>query len=137
MTADAEPRVTGVSRERRLTAEYVAAGALLDAATLEEAVPKILGAICGALSWEHGALWTIDREHDELRCAYVWKASPGQFPEFDTLSRGFRFTRGIGLPGRVWASGEPTWIRDVVQDKNFPRASIAAREACMRRSAFR
>ena len=70
------PRPTGALREQRLTAEYVAAGALLDADTLEEAIPKIIGAICGALAWEHGALWVIDRERDVLRCAYVWKASP-------------------------------------------------------------
>ena len=53
---------SGRPSERRLTAEYVAARALLDATTIDEAAPKILEAICDALGWEHGALWTIDRE---------------------------------------------------------------------------
>ena len=128
MTADPERPQIGGSRERRSTAEYVAAGALLDAANLEDAIPKILGAICGALSWEHGALWIVDREREVLRCAHVWKARPAQFPEFDALSRSSLFKRGIGLPGRVWASGQPVWIRDVVIDQNFPRARVAKNE---------
>ena len=119
---------SGRPSERRLTAEYVAARALLDATTIDEAAPKILEAICEALGWEHGALWTIDREADALRCAEIWNSPLVQFPEFDEASRRATFKRGIGLPGRVWASGEPAWIPDVVHDSNFPRAAIAARE---------
>jgi two-component system, sensor histidine kinase and response regulator len=119
---------SGRPLERRLTAEYVAARALLDATTIDEAAPKILEAICEALGWEHGALWTIDREADALRCAEIWNSPLVRFPEFDEASRRATFKRGIGLPGRVWASGEPAWIPDVVHDSNFPRAAIAARE---------
>jgi PAS domain S-box-containing protein len=122
------PRSTHTTSESRLNTEFVAARALLEATSLEEAMPKILGAICSALSWEHGALWVVDHERDRLRCAYVWKADPAQFPEFDALSRGFEFPRGTGLPGRVWASAQPLWIRDVTLDSNFPRAAAAARD---------
>ena len=128
MSAKGRTSATGQPRERRLTAEYVAARALLDATTIDEAAPKILQAICEALAWEHGALWTIDREADALRCAEIWNASPLEFPEFDAISRSTTFSRGVGLPGRVWSSGEPAWIPDVAHDSNFPRAAIAARE---------
>jgi PAS domain S-box-containing protein len=113
---------------RRLTAEYIAARALLDAASLDEAAPKILGAICEGLGWEHGALWAIDRERDVLRCVHIWSAAAAHFPEFDALSRATTFSRGVGLPGRVWSSGVPAWIDDVVNDPNFPRSSAAGRE---------
>jgi len=114
--------------ERRLRAEHVVARALVEASTFAEAVPRILEAICSALDWEHGALWDIDRQDDVLRCTEIFTAQSGAFPEFNAASRSSAFTRGEGLPGRVWASGQPVWIPDVPQDGNFPRAPIAARE---------
>ena len=37
-------------------------------------------------------------------------------------AKSIRFTPGVGLPGRIWQSGEPDWIRDIRRDPNFPRA---------------
>ena len=109
---------------------------MLDAASLEEAAPKILAAIGESLDWAHAALWVIDHELDALRCAHIWNAPSTQFPEFDASSRTTTFSRGIGLPGRVWASGKPAWIDDLVVDPNFPRAAVAAREGLRSAVAF-
>ncbi|HZB26763.1 MAG TPA: ATP-binding protein, partial [Vicinamibacterales bacterium] len=114
--------------QRRLTAADATARALVEASTLAEATPKILQSICESLGWEHGALWTVDRDHDVLRCSDLWSVPGRTFHEFDRMSRDLTFARGVGLPGRVWATGEPAWIPDVVRDPNFPRAHIAARE---------
>ncbi|HEY7818275.1 MAG TPA: GAF domain-containing protein, partial [Vicinamibacteria bacterium] len=114
--------------ERRLRAQYETAHALVSSAALAEATPKILEAICEALDWEHGALWQVEREAGVLRCVDIWHRPSVSFPDFEAASRRARFQKGIGLPGRVWAGGEPDWIPDVVHDANFPRAAIAARE---------
>ena len=114
--------------ERRLATEHATASALAESSTLIEAAPRILRAICDLLGWEHGALWTVDARTDRLQCVDVWHPPDVSFPEFETMSRQMTFLRGVGLPGRVWARGEPAWIQDVVNDTNFPRAPIAARE---------
>jgi PAS domain S-box-containing protein len=136
MTAEVQSISSAESGTRRLTAEYIAARALLDASTLDDAAPKILAAICESLEWTHGALWVIDRAIDALRCVHIWNAPSTQFPEFAAASRATTFARGIGLPGRVWATAQPAWIEDVVGDPNFPRASAAAREGLHGAVAF-
>ena len=120
--------------DRCLTAEYLTARALVDAATFEEAAPRILEAICQTLGWEHGAFWSVDRGANTLRCEHIWSAQPLDFAEFESTCRSMTFSRGVGLPGRVWATGEPAWIPDVAADQNFPRAAVAAR--CRLHGAF-
>ena len=113
---------------QRSRIEHVAARALLEATSIDEAASGILQAICETLGWSHGALWVVDRASDCLRVAHVYNPPSVQLPQFVRISRELTFARGVGLPGRVWASGEPVWIPDVTQDENFPRAPVAARE---------
>src|SRR5262245_15409472 len=128
MVLDARGSSVEAHATRRLTAEHVAARALVESATFGDAAPKILQAICEALDWEYGALWRIDGEAEVLRCVDTWRNGPDAFPEFDRVSRETTFRQSVGLPGRVWSTGQPAWIPDVVRDPNFPRASIADRE---------
>ena len=121
-------------RERLLTMQYATTRVIAEAATIEEGIPHILQAICETLSWEHGAVWIVDAEAQCLRCLYTWHRPEAVVDEFEAVSRALTFVRGVGLPGRVWASGEPAWIPDVLQDSNFPRAPVAGRNGL--RGAF-
>ena len=114
--------------ERRLTTQYAVTRVIDEAATLCEATPKILQAICESLDWDLGVIWTVDRAADRLRCVEVWHLPAVNAAEFETATRQTEFASGIGLPGRVWASRKPAWIEDVVRDKNFPRAAQAAKD---------
>jgi two-component system, sensor histidine kinase and response regulator len=120
--------------ERRLTVLYETAHALASSATLSEGVPRTLAAVCQALDWEYGALWNVDRPANLLRCVATWSLPSLSFEAFVEASRRASFAPGVGLPGRVWASGAPAWIPDVLQDANFPRAKAAARDGL--RAAF-
>src|SRR5262245_60412287 len=113
--------------DRRLAAQYATAVALAESATLAEATPRILRAICGALGWAHGALWRPDPDASQLGCVETWHDGDAGIAEFEAESRRTTFEPGVGLPGRVWSTGQPAWIPDVVRDANFPRAPIAAR----------
>src|SRR5262245_4458763 len=111
--------------DRHAALVHEVARALAQSTALADAAPKMLAAICTALAWEYGALWEVDRPGTTLRFVAAREGVPGRFAAFVTLSRETTLARGVGLPGRVWATGEPAWIPDVVVDGNFPRAAAA------------
>jgi PAS domain S-box-containing protein len=113
---------------RRLHAQYEIACALAESASIQQAAPRLLRAVCETLGWEHGALWRVDDAAEVLRFVESWHPPSVSFPEFEAVSRAGTFASGVGLPGRVWAAAKPAWIADVVRDPNFPRAPVAARE---------
>ena len=114
--------------ERRLNAEHTVARLLAESPTLSEATPKILQAICESLDWEMGAFWSVDQETGVIHCREIWHSPSSNMAKFAAFTRQSAFPRGTGLPGRVWASGEPIWIPDVVKEDNFPRLPVAAEE---------
>jgi PAS domain S-box-containing protein len=114
--------------EQRLRTQYSVTRALAESGTLSVAATPILLAICEHLGWQVGTLWYVDQEDNVLRCSEVYHPPSVRVPQFEATSRQRTFTLGIGLPGRVWASGQASWIPDVVQDNNFPRAPIADAE---------
>jgi signal transduction histidine kinase len=56
----------------------------------------------------------------------AWHGGGSRLDAFAEATRAFVVQKGIGLPGRVVSSGKPTWITDITQDTNFPRAGAAA-----------
>src|SRR5258708_98298 len=114
--------------EERLRVQHTVAQILAEAATIEEASPRILRAMGECLGWDVGALWRVDREAEALRCVELWHKASIEVPEFERVSRESTFVQGSGLPGRVWSSLELEYIHDVVFDDNFPRGPIAKQE---------
>src|SRR5262249_47163801 len=122
--------------EQRLLAHHTVTQILAEAARLEDATPKLLQAVCEGLLWDLGVLWSRDREAGVLRCVEVWHKASVEVPHFEATCRASTFLPAAGLPGRVWSSRAPAYIPDVVQDANFPRAPIAAREGLHTAFAF-
>jgi PAS domain S-box-containing protein len=122
--------------ERRRTVGYAVTTALAESTTLADAAPRILAVIGESLGWDIGAVWTVDRTAQVLRCVEVRCRPPRTYPAF--LADGLRqtFAPGVGLPGRVWASRQAAWIPDVTQDTNFTGIASAARERLRGAVAF-
>ena len=104
--------------------EHAVARILAETDRPVEVYAAVLEAIGGALGWELGAVWEIGADDNRLRCVCTWHAGAGA-PEFEALSERIALDAGEGLPGRVLASGKPTWIVDTPDDANFPRARVA------------
>ncbi|HLN96867.1 MAG TPA: PAS domain S-box protein [Pyrinomonadaceae bacterium] len=120
--------------ESRLALQYAVTTILSESRDVEEGAQRILQAACETLDWDVGLLWRLDSQEEVLHCLEICHANQRPTSEFDELSRRTLFKKGVGLPGRIWESGKPFWVDNVVNDPNFPRAPIALREGL--RGAF-
>jgi signal transduction histidine kinase len=123
--------------ERRLAArfggcELAVSEALTTGASPAQAGAGVLAAVGTRLSWPYGELWLTDstdstdgahRGEPSLHAAARWVA-PGHQPS-DPLPD--RLTRGVGLPGEVWATGTPRWYADVTTSGHQGLIATAAR----------
>ena len=112
-------------QEKRLAAQYALTRVMADATPLIAAGVNMLRAVGEALNWDAGAIWTILKHDEVLRCTDFWSRDGIDAADFEACTRASRFPINIGLPGRVWASREPHWIDDVASDPNFPREAAA------------
>jgi PAS domain S-box-containing protein len=122
--------------EHRMLVQHRVTRILAEAVTVGEAIRKILEMIGEWPGWDLGVLWQNDRHAGVLRCAELWRTPSLEAPQFEAVTRTSTFSPGSGLPGRVWASGVPAYIPEVIRDPGFLRADIAAREGLRGAFAF-
>ncbi len=83
--------------------------------------------VCVLTGWPIGHAYILpDGDGDTLVSSGIWHLDdPEAFGVFRGITEAMPLARGIGLPGRVFASGRPLWVVDVTKDANFPRARAA------------
>ena len=118
--------------ERYLAAQYAVTNILAESTSVSEAAQRVLQTLCDGLGWDTGALWQVNQQRELLTCLQTCRNS--LFPGFSKLSSESTFEKGTGLPGRVWQTREPVWVRELRRDDNLPRAAVAAKEGLQ--SAF-
>lgn len=112
-------------KERLQASEYGVSRVLAESASPADAAPRILQAICEGMEWDFSAMWVFDRAADKLNCIDVWQSSSAEVTLFEAKTRDTLLPRGVGLPGRVLATGKVEWIEGLTQDGNFPRSHEA------------
>jgi two-component system sensor histidine kinase/response regulator len=123
-------------QEKRLAAQHALTRVMAEATPLISAGMNMLRAVGEALNWDSGAIWTVLKHDDVLRCTDFWSRDGIDAAEFEARTRAIRFSSDVGLPGRVWASREPSWIENISVDTNFPREAAARRAGLQSGFAF-
>lgn len=122
LTRDITERKHG---EWHLASHNAVSSILAESLTVGEAIPRVLKAICEAITWEVGCVWWVDGRKEVLQLLDLWCQPELDAVRFEAINRTILFSAGEGLPGRVWSSGAPAWIPDVQSDENFPRRPVA------------
>jgi signal transduction histidine kinase len=95
-----------------------------EASSVDEALQSALARICEYTGWPVGHVYLTTKGGD-LAPTSIWQfKQPARFEAFRSVTEDTRLGPGMGLPGRVLATGRTVWIPDVTQDENFPRAKL-------------
>lgn len=129
--------ITARERRQQLNyAKYAITSILSEAQSAKQAMPLILKAICESLGWDLGELWTPNEylaasvqqysSNLVLRCVEIWSSRTVSVREFKAIAWQTTYTPGVGLPGKIWATGSPLWIKDIKDYTDWGRSHFAA-----------
>jgi len=99
-----------------------------EAECFDEALQRYVNLICDTFMWPVGHVYKIsEKDPSQLLPTKIWYLQNREkIEQFKSVSEHTHFYAGVGLPGRILASGEPAWIEDVKSDQNFPRNKLCS-----------
>ncbi|HYJ30607.1 MAG TPA: HWE histidine kinase domain-containing protein [Allosphingosinicella sp.] len=120
----AERRLERQARETQLLFEITSMAT--ETGSFEEALRACLAAICQLTGWPVGHALVLKRSGaPELVSTGVWhEDQPGSADPLREATAGISFTHGVGVPGRMVATGEPAWVSDTDVDPFFVRKGL-------------
>lgn len=102
--------------------------------TVAEALTGVIQTFCEKVGWACGSRRVLDPEIDSMRCAEAWGNGDPAVMDFVDETRKLltpTTTSHVGVTRRVWESGKPMWITDILADGTLKRQA-AARKAGLR-----
>ena len=113
--------------EAALALGYAVSLALAEADSESGGVRAAIRAICEKEGWECGRHWRVDAAAGVLRLGETWCVQGSRFDEFIAQWSAVTYSRGQGLAGRAWESGEPQWAADITQDERIGQKLLSLR----------
>lgn len=108
--------------ELHLAAQYAVVRVLAEASTLDQAAQGLVRAACESLGLQVGTMWEV--REGRLHCLATWPEG-GPYEALARLTHQARLEPGQSLPGKVWQSGHPLWIGDLLEEDGSDRATAA------------
>ena len=118
---------------RRLATEHAVTLVLAESETPESAWRKVLEVIADGLDWELAMLWLINKQIATLERAEIWQSASLSLSGDASQSQ---LARGVGIPGRVWASEQPVWVSDLSKEAEVLHRGIPGDRALHGAFAF-
>jgi predicted signal transduction protein with EAL and GGDEF domain len=98
--------------------------------TVENALQGAVDAVCVHTTWPVGHAYVRDPSSGDLLPSTTWYTEQAaRFAAFQRVTEETTFCEGVGLPGRVLATGKAEWITDVTLDSSFLREPHGLRGA--------
>jgi diguanylate cyclase (GGDEF)-like protein/PAS domain S-box-containing protein len=98
------------------------------AATSGEALQICLNQVCEQTGWSIGHVFHVAPDGSALVPSDLWHIDEVEkFHRFHEATSRTRIARGEGLPGLVWATGNPAWMSGLLENQDFVRGQ-AVRE---------
>lgn len=99
--------------------------AIGESANFHSALGVALRLVCDFTGWAFGEAWIP--KNGLLEYSPAWYRNTQNLDSFRLESENLTFLPGIGLPGRVWSSKQPEWMRNVAtaSDTAFLRKHCA------------
>jgi signal transduction histidine kinase len=118
--------------ERRMAVQHNATRLLADSSNLAEVAPRILQVVCESLGWPAGGVWMVADQCQTIHCSYMWHAPSEALAAFAGACRERALPQGTGVPGRVWATGQPVLETNqaALNDAGLPAGVLAAAGVC-------
>lgn len=108
---------------RAVEAELIAtmSGAVANARSFESALTSSLDAILRLTAWPVGHAFIRPNPDPVLVSSGVWVARDADCNRLKATTEDLVFPIGLGMPGKILASGEPLWIEDITDQPDFIR----------------